>query len=318
MSTNPLDAAVHRIEALSRRDPGGRGLAAHAPCGQLLPAARELLTGSRIVIVTGFCIRAAMAGETDGPPGALVLAEALTQLGKEIVLLTDDFSRPLLEAGAAVGRWSPRLATINLPQHEADTAIDALVARFAPTHVIAIERPGNAIDGHRYSMRGERLDDLVASADRLFAPRTGRNYTTLAVGDGGNELGLGGLRDDLSDQVPHGELIFSATAADHVIAAGISNWGAYALSAALSLLSGQRLIHPPDRERRVLEAMVNAGAVDGCTKRRELSVDGLMWNDYARTLHDIYREACAAPLHSPMSSRYTPTEATNTAGNPIE
>ncbi len=37
--------------------------------------------------------------------------------------------------------------------------------------------------------------------------------------------------------------------------------------------------------------MVNAGAVDGCTKRGELSVDGLMWNDYARTLDDMYREA---------------------------
>ena len=290
-STAFLYEIIQRIETISRRDPGGRGLAAHVTQEQLLPAARELMTGTRIVIVTGFCIRAAMAGETDGPPGALALADALDRLGKEVLMLTDDFSAPLLEAGATAAGWRPNLKTINLPQDTADAAIDELIAHFAPTHVVAIERPGNAIDGHRYSMRGEPLDDLVASADRLFVPRPDRNYATLAIGDGGNELGLGGLRDELSSRVPHGDLIFSATTADHVIAAGISNWGAYALTAALSLLSGQQLIHPPNHERLVLEAMVNAGAVDGCTKQRELSVDGLMWNDYARTLDDMYREA---------------------------
>ena len=282
---------IQRIETISRRDPGGRGLAVHVTQEQLLPAARELMTGTRIIIVTGFCIRAAMVGETDGPPGALALTDALNRLGKEVLLLTDDFSVPLLEAGAAAAGWQPRLKTINLPQDEANITIDETITHFSPTHVVAIERPGNAVDGHRYSMRGERLDDLVASADRLFVTRQNRNYVTLAIGDGGNELGLGGLRDELSGRVPHGELIFSTTVADHVIAAGISNWGAYALTAALSLLSGQRLIHPPNHERLVLEAMVNAGAVDGCTKRGELSVDGLMWNDYARTLDDMYREA---------------------------
>ena len=39
--------------------------------------------------------------------------------------------------------------------------------------------------------------------------------------------------------------------------------------------------------------MVAAGAVDGCTKQRTLSVDGLAWDDYADTLDAIYRETCA-------------------------
>lgn len=286
-------SAIERIESFTRRDPGGRGLAIHAEPHLLLPAARELLRSERVVIVTGFCIRAAMSGETDGPPGTLALADALRQLGKEVVLVSDNFSAPLLAAGSDIYGSGISVALLELPQESADATIDALLARFAPTHVVAVERPGNAVDGHRYSMRGEILDDLVASADRLLAPPGERNFTTLAVGDGGNELGLGGLREALSARINQGRTIFCATAADHVVPAGISNWGAYALAAALSLLAGQRLIRTPAHERAVLAAMVAAGAVDGCTRQRALSVDGLAWDEYAPTLEAVYRETCA-------------------------
>lgn len=292
VSATSLHETIRTIESMSRRDPGGRGLAAHAESGRLLPAARELLRGERVLIATGFCIRAAMIGETDGPPGTLAVADALVQLGKRVVVLTDEFSSSLLEAGTSASGFPHRIVTTTAQQEAADTAIDELVTGYAPTHVLSIERPGNASDGHRYSMRGEKLDDVAASFDRLLTLAEPNRYTTLAIGDGGNELGMGSLREQLSGQVKHGELIFSATAADHVVAAGISNWGAYALAAALSLLSGRLLIRSPEKERAVLDAIVQSGAVDGCTRRCELSVDGLAWTDYAGTLEDIYRETC--------------------------
>lgn len=291
MVTPTVHDAIQAIESCSRRDPGGRGLAAHAPPGTLYPAAQALLASERVVVVTGFCIRAALAGETDGPPGALDIADALLQLGKHVVLVTDEYSEPLLAAGTAVSGIDAPIIRIDLPQDSADRTIDELLGEFAPTHVLAIERPGNAADGHRYSMRGEMLDDLIPGADRLLDPPEPRNFTTLAVGDGGNELGLGNLRAQLGGQINHGELIFSATAADHVVPAGISNWGGYALAGALSLLSGKPLLRSPAHEHRVVEAMVAAGAVDGCTRQRTLSVDGLPWDDYASTLQDIFRHA---------------------------
>jgi hypothetical protein len=290
MATNRSPEAIHQIEQHSRRDPGMRGLVAHAPPGLLMPAAEALVTGKRAIIVTGFCVRSEQIGETDGPPGALALADALRLLGMEVVLLTDGYSAPLLAAGASLAGSDAPVLLLGESQEEADAAIDSLLASFAPSHVVAIERPGNALDGHRYSMRKEILDDLVASADRLLSLPGHRSYTTLAIGDGGNELGLGSLRDSLSGHVEYGETIFSVTAADHVIPAGISNWGAYALAAALSMLTGQLLIRIPQDERSVLEAMVAAGAVDGCTKQCALSVDGLAWDDYASTLDAIYRE----------------------------
>jgi hypothetical protein len=293
MDTKRFREASQIIEQYSRRDPGGRGFTPHAPADLLAPAAEALVTGKRVIIVTGFCIRSKLVGETDGPPGALALARTLRLLGMEVVLLSDGYSAPLLAAGLKVDESEIPIVLLGQAQDEADVAIDSLLASFAPSHVVAIERPGSAVDGHRYSMRKEILDDLVASADRLLAPSAGRNYTTLAIGDGGNELGLGSLRHDLSEYVEHGKTIFSATAADHVIPAGISNWGAYALAAALSLLAGKLLISMPQHERSVLEAMVAEGAVDGYTKQCALSVDSVAWDDYAGTLDAIYRETCA-------------------------
>jgi hypothetical protein len=182
------------------------------------------------------------------------------------------------------------MLTLSPAQQEADQEIQTLLRSFLPTQVVAIERPGSAIDGHCYSMRGEMLDDLVPAADHLLQPPFLRRFQTIAIGDGGNELGLGSLRDTLKGRVAHGDLIFCATPADYVIPAGISNWGAYALVAALSLLTGHLLSRPPEHERRVLEALLAAGAVDGCTRKQELSVDGIPWEDYVSTLIDIDQE----------------------------
>lgn len=291
--TDPrLSEAIRRIDSLARRDIGARGFAAFANTGHLLPAANALLNGERVILLTGFCIRAAMIGENDGLSGTLTLADALRQLGKEVVLVTDKHSIGLLDAGAMVFGAPFSSVTLSLAQDEADRQIDALLASFLPTQVVAIERPGSAIDGHRYSMHGQILDDLVPAADRLLVPASPRRYTTIAIGDGGNELGLGGLRDALRDRVPHGELIFCTTPADYVIPAGISNWGAHALVAVLSLVAGQQLMRPPEHEHTVLDALRLAGAVDGCTKKNEVSVDGIDWDDYASTLRAIYDEAC--------------------------
>ena len=291
----PAKETIRQFELLARHDPGGRGLASSDAESHLYSAAANLLDAERVILVTGFCIRAAMIGETDGPSGTLAVAHALRQLGKEVVLVSDKFSDGLLEAGATV-LGAPYPITVLTPvQEESDRAIDALLSSFAPTQVVAIERPGSAIDGHRYSMRGEILDELVPSADRLLTPPGERSYATIAVGDGGNELGMGHLRDSLMDRINLGELIFCDTEADHVIPAGISNWGAYALAASLAVLSGKPILIKPEDELAVLEAQVAVGAVDGCTRKNEVSVDGVPIADYLKTVSAIY-DGCQAHL----------------------
>ena len=69
--------------------------------------------------------------------------------------------------------------------------------------------------------------------------------------------------------------IASVVSVDHLVVAGVSNWGAYGIVAHLGRLAGQPLLHTPDDERRLIAACVEAGAVDGITRKRERTVDGM-------------------------------------------
>jgi hypothetical protein len=57
--------------------------------------------GKKVVIVTGFYVPGGdpPATETDGPPGALALAEGLRYLGMEVSFLSDEYSLSALRAG---------------------------------------------------------------------------------------------------------------------------------------------------------------------------------------------------------------------------
>jgi hypothetical protein len=61
-----------------------------------------------------------------------------------------------------------------------------------------------------------------------------------------------------------------------VFPAGVSNWGCYAILAALAILTGRpELAHTPDMERRLLEAAPRLGLVDGLHGAREATADGM-------------------------------------------
>jgi D-glutamate cyclase len=98
---------------------------------------------------------------------------------------------------------------------------------------------------------------------------------TIAVGDGGNEIGMGNVHARLAREGRLAATIASTVRVDHLVVAGASNWGAYGIVAQLGRLSGERLLHTPEDERRLIAACVEAGAVDGITRRRERTVDGL-------------------------------------------
>ena len=50
------------------------------------------------MIVTGFYILAVGATETDGPPGAIVIGDALQSIGYEVIYVTDQHTAPLMTA----------------------------------------------------------------------------------------------------------------------------------------------------------------------------------------------------------------------------
>ncbi len=285
--TTKYAKCIHRIEKLIKKDPGSRHFTSVVNSNNLFESASQLLIDQRILIVTGFCVLDTMTGETDGPPGALVLGSALSALGKEISYVTDEYSYKLLQQGMKHYALTSDNPIITIPKENAFAEVIALLKQFKPDHIVSIERPGRAADGNTYSMRGEMLNHVIPQLDIMFHPPFERLYGTTAIGDGGNEMGLGSFYDEIKVSVPMGSLIATTTAADYVIPAGISNWGGYAMAAALSLLSGKPLLPPAGTEKEVVTAMIDAGAVDGSTKLREVSVDGIDFNLYIHVIEQI-------------------------------
>jgi len=86
---------------------------------------------------------------------------------------------------------------------------------------------------------------------------------------------MGNVRSQLAREGRLMARIASVVSVDHLVVAGVSNWGAYGVVAQLARLTGRPLLHTPDEERRLIDACVAAGAVDGITRRPERTVDGL-------------------------------------------
>lgn len=71
----------------------------------------------------------------------------------------------------------------------------------------------------------------------LFSAYKSGKITTVGIGDGGNEIGMGKVHQRVIEHIQNGRIIASAVATDHLVTAGVSNWGGSALVAALHVLN---------------------------------------------------------------------------------
>ncbi|TAJ86811.1 MAG: DUF4392 domain-containing protein [Reyranella sp.] len=279
--TSEPDRRIAAIEALVCRDVGRKTRALiDANRGGLAGAAASLAKATRVGLITGFFVPRGdvAAPETDGPVGTALLAASLVACGVPARIAVDT---PSVEAVRSAVRATGEAVVVDEVVPGKDGAIEELAKVWRKqelTHVVAIERCGRSADGKPRNMRGVDVSPWTLPLDELFE---GGNWTKLAVGDGGNEIGMGRLPAGLiAEHVPNGAEIACVTSCDHLVVAGVSNWGAYGLMAALAVL------HPDwrptiakfltaERDLSVTQATVKeAGAVDGVTALREATVDG--------------------------------------------
>jgi len=225
---------------------------------------------------------------------------------------------------------SPTAASRAQNSEAHDVRTDAWVERFLAepfgkrlTHLVSIERagPGHTVESLAvqqrtkatpvedfsrlvasssrnlcHNMRGESINAHTAKAHRLFEIVAARrpDVTTIAMADGGNEIGMGRVAwEVLNDALGHAEAgrIICRVPADYLLLAGISNWAAYAVVAVMCAHSGKRSLltrWQPRQQGELIRAMVReAGAVDGLTRERTESVDGLDLVKYLAQLEAI-------------------------------
>lgn len=297
---------IDRIVSLDMGQRGMTGL--YDPARQIAgepisaAAARPLSTlerGDTVIIITGSLTRAGVSSaiaENDGPVGVASLARAITHGFNAIPLILvdgticDKMAAITQVAGPSVVTREQARIAVETPRYTSVAVVEggeiddmaarrhaaAIIAETAPKAVISVERSGLTKDGTYRNARGEdysagraRLDHVVLEAAKAGIP-------TIGIGDGGNEIGMGAIPDAVAAHIPHGEVLCSEIATDVLFPVGVSNWGCYALTAALAVMTGNEdLIHTPDLERRLLEASPQIGLVDGTSGRLEPTADGL-------------------------------------------
>ena len=299
----------HLLDRIMNLDIGDRGVdklyePARARNAEPLcaAAARPLMTlaaGECVILITGSLTRSWVSpkiGETDGPVGIAALARALSYGFSAIPVivtdtsLLDPISVTLRAAGLAVVTLDEaKRATSNkrfcsvavvqgFPLGDGEARADAvrMLNEFSPRSVISVERAGMTPRGTYHNMLGQDFSEGRARIDYVVQQAQSRGIPTVGVGDGGNEIGMGAVADAVHKYIPHGEILCAQLATDVLLPAGVSNWGCYAIQAALAILTGKpELLHTSALERRLIEAAANAGLVDGNTGKCEPTVDGL-------------------------------------------
>ncbi len=278
-------ALSEELLALVASDRCGRSLSMLCSPRIFEEALTLLETSSRPVIVTGFFVPSSEAPETDGPPGAAVLARALRRMERDPVVVTDGWNEKAVDASCRVMGLRPPMV--------ARGPDGVLAASPDPDLVIFIERLGKNGDGRYYNMRGEDISRCTDPLDDLAGFAMERGIPVLAIGDGGNEAGMASLMPGMGKVLTGFNRCLSAVPSTVALPVDVSNWGAYALACLLSCRRGQWLGHSPEEERKMIEAMVSVGAVDGVTGKNELSVDGLAIAEHMKVvarLKEIYEE----------------------------
>jgi hypothetical protein len=296
-------------------------------CRDDFAAACRWLAGecvARVGIVTGFYIPAANAPETDGPLGTLLLAKVLQALGQEVTLFTELPTLQALRNGLQRQGRGPGvpISTSGLDLHpllqvaswtRGTGRFDCLIAieRVGPSHTpqslrhqyhsltaplpdFLVRVPREDWDQY-HTMRGQIITPFMEPAHQDFEwcmENPSQGPVTIGIGDGGNEIGMGKIPwEVIARNVPNGAKVACRIATDHNIVCGVSNWGAYALAAGVWYLSGRPFdpaLFSPVAERELWAAVLaEAVLVDGVTGKRELTVDGLSWEEYVRPLYAI-------------------------------
>ena len=227
--------------------------------GYCYRAARMILDHRGTVLIgTGFPVLGSF--ESDGPIGAVALYRTLTELSFDPIFVCAPPISKILSRNFKTYEITIASRENSIP------AVKRAIRELKPSLIVSIERPGVTADGRYYNMHKIDISDLTAKFD-LFLSESG--CPSLAFGDGGNEIGMGNVRDALAAM----DVIPAVTTCDELVIAAVSNWGVYGVIAVLCRMLNRDLFSIFNPET-IAGYLVDNGCLDGVTTRNESSEDG--------------------------------------------
>lgn len=241
----------------------------------------------RIAIFTGASVPEHLPnGENDGPMGAIVLARALEKLGSDVTIFTE---REVLESQHAFAELLGSSVAIEELERNPSEQHTRIATAFDVG--IAVEKAGGNPQGILHSINANSRDGTRANIDALIREMNAAGKLTIGIGDGGNEIGFGKVYDLAVSILPFGEQIVTSVATTYLYPVAISNWGAYALAAALAIGAERPdLVVTPEEESAMLLKAIELDCRDGGTGKAVFAVDGVSGESsmaYVRMLSEI-------------------------------
>ena len=274
--------------------------------GDLESAAIALMNTRSVAILTGSLCKLGQESrtETDGPLGALAVARAVSALGASATILTDECNEAVVRAAVSCADFRVRVFAFPGGASWGSTE-DAQLRSIAQgvDHVVAVGRCGPAEDGKYYTKACHDVTSLVAPLDRLIPMATSYGVGSTGIGDSETEVGVGNESLQGLGALSGTKTIDCVTRTDYQIACSVSNWGGYALAAAMAVVAAQdgrrrpedllsRFLPTYADEYESLLRQIDAGAVDSASGQSGLSVGGQPLEASLRVLRRLVRAAC--------------------------
>ena len=288
------------LDNLANLDPRGYGV-----CRILYKAAREytgepmtmhaakllcdtLKEGDLVYLMTGFVLIDNKSAETDGIVSTMLLARALVMAFgvKPVVICQEENMEAVKNLSRVVGLHlystfdelfanpvSIAAFAFTKDKEKAESQADELLSHGMPKALIANEFPGENRVGEFHNAVGKNTTPLEAKADILFEKIQAAGVLNIAIGDLGNEIGMGAIGAHLDKYIPYaakgacscgcGGGLATRVAADNIITATVSDWGCYGMIAAIAYLLGDMdIMHDAELEKEALCTAAKSGMVD--------------------------------------------------------
>jgi D-glutamate cyclase len=258
--------------------------------------------GDTVLFLTGWYLPMYMIGENDGPPGSAGLARAVNfGLSATPVVFSESGhveiikacfqgagfrlagnlkeARKILRRVYVAAPLSPRM-----DETKSMEVIRRQLDEINPSAVVSIEKASPNAAGLNHSLPGRDITPLNAKYHLLIEEARRRGILTIGVGDGGNEIGMGNVHEEVKQYLATGAKCHcgcgagaaATTKTDVLVVGFISNWGAYGIEAAMALLLGRpELMHDGEIEERVLKQGADAGSAGPPYGFSEMGVDEL-------------------------------------------
>ena len=258
----------------------------------------------------------------DGIAASRTLSVACLRLGYNVTVISEKCNESMLRA-AFKGELSPyyypnpRMNDVPIPidqfcriefhfisrKDKGKAKLDLeTVMKQKVDMLIGCDRVGPSADGCCYTTSGIKLNEkrFIAPLHNLvhhFRHREDDRRKFIAIGDGGNELGMGKVEDKVHKYVKDGKKIGAVAkinennvAADHLIAVGDSAWGTYALIAATVLIRAHDSV---DYEVLSFRRLINGVMPTEASERAlfELTDEGMRQERSLKCLHKILKVA---------------------------